>query len=407
MHLLGLIDEFEALATRRPDSCFATDIEASQSLINTHYANSRVLIIGGAGSIGAAVVEALSTLPLACLHIIDQNENNLAELVRRLRSRRGGLRIEDFRTLPLDYGAEITHHFINSEKPYNHVYNFAALKHVRSEKDVFSLVQMLDTNVVKQARLMTWLKQAQFTGTYYSVSTDKAANPVSLMGASKRLMEHVIFHEAYDGKIKRTSARFANVAFSEGSILQAFLKRRALNQPISVPQEVRRYFISHLEAAQISILACLHCSDRQIAIPRFDPASELIDLSEIAVQVIEALGFSPKIYYDEESARDNAETDIGTGRYPLLLTPLDTSGEKPYEEFLGAGESAVELGLHNVLAVNYLPSSDHTTQDAINLCRSIVQGQAAPDRSELVAAIERCIPQFVHKDTGRNLDGRM
>lgn len=397
------------LATERSRSCFTEDFVARRAELADALTGKRVLVIGGAGSIGSAVVEVLTEFNLKALHIVDQSENSLVEVVRNLRSRPEGVDVDDLRTLPLDYGTPIMRAFLRANT-YDAVFNFAALKHVRSEKDPYSLLQMLETNISKQVRFMSWLRDTGFAGRYYCVSTDKAANPVSLMGASKRLMEHVMFSSeaVADFKATTTSARFANVAFSNGSLPQAFLVRFRLGQPMAVPAGVRRYFISHREAAEISLLSWLRGSQGNIAIPTFSPEEGLVLLQDVAERTIRHLGFTPRHYHDETVARQAAASDIEAGFYPLLVTPLDTAGEKPYEEFVGEGEATVDLGLKNIVAVDYQPAPTGTLRPMIEYLERVMRGQEdSPSKEEVVRLVAACIPQFHHVETGRNLDQRM
>ncbi|MFH1741486.1 MAG: polysaccharide biosynthesis protein, partial [bacterium] len=216
-----------SLATGRSKDLFQDDFDANIDILAERVSGARVLVIGGAGSIGSSTVKILSRYRPRALHIVDQNENGLVELVRSLRSDVEPLRVEDFRTLPLDYGAPVMRQFLNDSGPYDMVLNFAALKHVRSEKDLFSLTQLLDTNIIKQMHFMGWLTAQNTHFDYFCVSTDKAARPVSMMGASKRVMEHLIFSDdiVQGFAAEVTSARFANVAFSDGSLLYGFQKR--------------------------------------------------------------------------------------------------------------------------------------------------------------------------------------
>jgi FlaA1/EpsC-like NDP-sugar epimerase len=399
------LNELETIATGRQASCFINDISSCLDQLTKSLKGQRVLVIGGAGSIGAAVTQQLARFPLRSLHVLDQNENGLAEVVRRLRSQDVPLGPEELRTLPLDFGSPITQEYIRQANVFDTVMNFAAIKHVRSEKDTPSLLQMLDTNVWKQFKLLNWLHNSGFRGRYYSVSTDKAANPVSLMGASKRLMEHVAFLTPHGGDT--TSARFANVAFSDGSLLHSFIQRIAHGQPLAVPKEIRRYFISHTEAAHISLLAWLKCSHLEIAIPRFNPQDGLVDLQTIADKVVRHFGFKPCYYDNERIARSAAATDIPKGLYPVLVTPPDTSGEKPYEEFIGDGEISVEIGLSTVLAVKHQPPPATTLERLLDHLSKALNGDISADRAEIIHMISECIPQFHHFDTGLYLDARM
>src|SRR5580700_3911214 len=236
--------DLTSIVTGRADSLFARDLEASSDRVVAKVRDRRILVIGGGGSIGAATVRIILDYRPSALHVVDHNENYLAELVRELRGRSAGIPDIDFRTLPLDYGGPVMERFLRESPPYDVVLNFAALKHVRSEKDIYSVLQMFDTNVVRHIRFKRWLAEYRHGSTYFAVSTDQAANPVSLMGASKRLMEDLIFDIAAESYQSTTSARFANVAFSNGSLLQGFSHRLAKRQPLAVPRGTRRYFIS-------------------------------------------------------------------------------------------------------------------------------------------------------------------
>jgi FlaA1/EpsC-like NDP-sugar epimerase len=405
-----LIEELSALVTGRSDSMFAGDIEARREEIEQAIGGKRVLAIGGAGSVGAATVQALAPFRPDSLHVVDQNENNLAELVRDLRSSVDRFEVPDFRTLPLDFGSAVMERFLKDQPPYDYVLNFAAVKHVRSEKDIYSLLHMLNTNVLKAARLLDWLAERGGTNAYFCVSTDKAANPVNLMGASKRLMEHVALSadvvSGFEARV--TSARFANVAFSEGSLLQGFLKRLEKGQALAAPAETRRFFISPREAGQICLLAAVRAPARHLLIPRLDPAEDLHDLETVAVAVLRHRGLEPHIYHDEIEARVGVQSDLAEGRYPLLLTPLDTSGEKPYEEFVGEGELAVELGLSSILGVPYSPLPAGKLATFLGRIEELVsRADRAISKEEIVNEISAVIPELQHIDSEKDLDQRM
>jgi FlaA1/EpsC-like NDP-sugar epimerase len=398
------------LATGRTESLFATDVESRRGELLSRIRGSRILVVGGSGSIGAATVAAVTAYSPASVHVIDQNENTLVELVRTLRSDPAGLSVADFRCLPIDFGSTIMERLLKETPAYDYVLNFAALKHVRSEKDVFSLLQMLDTNLVKQARLLRWLTERGGLRRYFCVSTDKAANPVNLMGASKRVMEHLVFsREAVPSfAADAVSARFANVAFSDGSLLDGFLKRLQKRQPLAVPRQTRRYFISLVEAGQICLLAAFCAPSGHIVVPRLDPSSDLHDLESVAAAVLRRAGFEPAVYHDEAEARTRVAADVDSGRYPLLLAPLDTSGEKPYEEFLGNNETAVEIGMKELLAVAYVPTSPGAVATLVNELEQYLATPRLPvDKSTLVARLAAVVPQFCHVETGKTLDQRM
>jgi len=404
-----LIDELSRRAMGRADDLFTADVEAHAAELDRRIRGARVLVVGGAGSIGASTVKTLAQFRPRTLHVMDQSENNLAELVRDLRSG-STFDVDDFRALPVDLGSSIARRFLDEADGYEHVLNFAAMKHVRSEKDVCSTLQLLDTNVIKAVRFVEWIVELGVTTRYFCVSTDKAANPVNLMGASKRLMEHVLFSDEVlsPGRLAVTSARFANVAFSDGGLLDAFLRRFDKGQPISVPEGTRRYFISLREAGQICMLAAILGPERHVLVPRLHAETHLIDLQTVATEVVRSRGLEPRFYRAEGEAKARVMADLAEGRYPVLLTPLDTSGEKPYEEFVGEGEHAIEVGLQSLLAVPYRPTAAGAVRDAVHELREIIETpRRAIDKATLVALLARAMPELHHAETGRSLDERM
>lgn len=399
--------QLDQAAVGRRASLFRADFDAARSRIATTLAGARVLVVGGGGSIGSATVQLLSGFNPRALHVIDLSENYLAELVRNLRGRPEGLAVEDFRTLPLDYGSPLMRGFLQAAEPYDVVLNFAALKHVRSEKDVFSLLQMIDTNVVRHARFKIWLQQYGHGGRYFSVSTDKAANPTSLMGASKRLMEDVAFDLHRSPTSRVSSARFANVAFSNGSLLAAFLERLQRRQPLAAPRDTRRYFVTQEESAEICLLAALAVEDGVVLIPRLDPAKALEDLSALAERVLHAHGLRAIPYENEAAARRDVTRLAAEGAWPLLVTPLDTSGEKAYEEFVGKDEAAIEVGFGSLLGLRHVPSSGRLTGVMAAFERMLVDLDPATTKADVVALIAEAVPHLGHVETGRNLDQRL
>ena len=402
-------EELTARVTGRPASLFAGDVLAHHAEITRGVAGKRVLMIGGAGSIGAATVRALLPFGPAALHVVDQNENGLAELARDLRSTTDAIAIPGFRALPLDFGSPAMQRFLREQAAYDLVLNFAALKHVRSERDTYSLLQMFDTNVLKCARLLRWLSEYREPFRYFCVSTDKAANPVNVMGASKRLMEHLVFS---GGVVELphahlTSARFANVAFSDGSLLHGFLLRLQKRQPLAAPRSTRRYFISLQEAGEICLLAAVCAPDRHVLVPRLNPGLDLVLLEDVAEIVLRYHGFEPRRYDDGAAAKVRFASDVQAGSYPLVLTNLDTSGEKAYEEFVGAGEEIAEVGMEQLLAVRYQPAAPGATAALVARLEASLMNVAVPiDKAQLVQWIADVIPQFRHLETGQTLDDR-
>jgi len=291
-------------------------------------------------------------------------------------------------------------------RPYELVLNFAALKHVRSEKDTYSVLQMVDTNLVRHARFKRWLSEYGHGSVYFAVSTDKAANPTSLMGATKRLMEDLTFGLWTAPARSTTSARFANVAFSNGSLLEGFLRRLVARQPLAAPRDTRRYFVSQNEAGELCLIAALLVPDKHIAFPNLDPAKELQTLESIAVRVLEYFGLTPRFYEDEGEARRNVEAEIRGGRWPLVLTALDTSGEKPYEEFLGEGETSVDIGLDAIRAFRHVPSRAMKEGLFERLAALIDQPELRVDKDTIVDEVRQTLVRFSHTETGKNLDER-
>lgn len=398
------------LATRRTESLFQDDVKlCHEDIVNT-VAGARILLVGGGGSIGSATVHALTPFRPAEIVVVDTDENSLAELVRDLRGSSESLTLPRIVTPPIDYGSEVCHRLLRERAPFDLVLNFAALKHVRSEKDTCSVLQMLDTNVVKMARLLTWLGEVQGDYRFFSVSTDKAANPVNLMGASKRVMEQVMFSPVYRPGMRGrvTSARFANVAFSDGCLLFGWINRVAKRQPVACPEGARRYFISLEEAGQICLIASTLAGDGQVVVPDLDAGRDLVDLTSVARQFIVHCGFNPKEYRDEELAKAHFAEDVAAGAYPLLLTPLDTDGEKPFEEFVADGERAEPMGLPHLKTVAPPAVPDAPLRALLAWVERALIDSAVPlDKRELVAALSEIVPEFRHAYTGRSLDGRL
>lgn len=397
--------ELETLVTGRPTSYFAGDLEAAHDTIEGGLRGKRVLVVGGGGSIGAATTRAILAHRPACVHVVDVSENYLAELVRDVRSApvAGSGEIV---THVFDYGSTTMQRFLGAEPRFDAVFNFAAVKHVRSERDVYSLLQMIDVNIVRLGRFKRWLADAGHDSRLFTVSTDKAANPTNLMGATKRVMEDVAFDVRAGVLANVASARFANVAFSNGSLLQAFLVRLAKRQPLAVPRDTRRYFVSHAEAAEICLLAALAAPAGNICVPAFDPLRHLVPLSDVACLVLERFGYAPWITDDETEARDAMARLPEEGRWPLLLTPLDTSGEKAFEEFAGDGERAEPIGFASVLGVRHTPRPD--TESLLDDLEALL-GDAARDvdKAAIVTMLAAAVPTLRHSETGRHLDQRM
>lgn len=401
------------IATGRVRSLFADDIKRAAPDLREAIASRRVLVIGGAGSIGSNTVFELARCRPAALHIVDQHENGLAELVRQLRSRPLEWHADDFQTLPLDYGSSSMRLFLASQPAYDFVLNFAALKHVRTEKDPFSTLQMFETNLYKQSLLMEWLAETGFKGRFFTVSTDKAANPSSMMGASKRSMEHVLFNSSRAGDLGgiRSSARFANVAFSNGSLLQGFENRLARGEPIAAPRDTKRYFVSLSESGELCAIAGVLGPENGIVIPRLEPKSHLVYLHDVATRFLQHHGYEAAFYEDEAEACSSVSRERERGHWPLLLTALDTAGEKPYEEFSTSSEKIFEFGYDGLRAVQYLAAPREAIDAMLAEVHQIIQsvGAVTLTKEQLKQIIAMVEPAFLHthRDSSSNLDQRL
>ena len=398
--------DFERTVTARARSFFADDIAAREASLTAAIRGRRILVVGGGGSIGAATTRALLAYAPAGVVVVDISENYLAELVRDIRSRNAAGDHVQLETHVFDYGAPVMQRFLAAMPKFDAVLNFAAIKHVRAERDVYSVLHMLDVNVVRQARFKRWLAATGPQARYFAVSTDKAANPVSMMGASKRLMEDVAFDVARDAFQAATSTRFANVAFSNGSLLQAFLIRIEKRQPLAVPIATRRFFVSHAEAADICLLSAFTAPDAHVLVPTLDPASHLTLLQDVAERVLRTQGYAPRFVDDEPEARAAMAEVDATGCWPVLLTPLDTAGEKPFEEFVGEGEQMVDVGMRSLRGIAHRrnPSLDALLETLVEL---VDEPQRHVDKARLVELLGAAVPAMRHRETGASLDARM
>lgn len=399
----------------RSTSFFRDDLASASGELDELIRGSRILIIGGAGSIGAHTLRTIAEFGPRTLHVIDQNENGLAELVRGLRSAPGAPTLHDFLTLPFDVGGDPFRLWLASNGVhYDAVLNFAALKHVRSEKDPFSILAMLETNVLHLDRLSLLLAAQPNLRRVFSVSTDKAANPSSMMGATKRLMEHALFlpTQPWSDGTAICSARFANVAFSNGSLLQAWQYRVAGGQPLACPDDTRRFFVSLVESGHLCVLAGFLGADRSLVVPALDPAEHLVLLTDVATRFLEFHGYEAHITRDESEALGRVDELRATGKWPLLVTPLDTGGEKPYEEFVGAHEIVRDSRFETLRELEYLPPVDaQSFPDLVETLRTILAGGDAAGVSadalkSLIAMVE---PSFAetHRASTKSLDQRM
>jgi FlaA1/EpsC-like NDP-sugar epimerase len=388
--------------TGRPQSLLARDIEANAGKLSQLITNRSVLVIGGAGTIGSSYIKAMLPFKPGKLVVVDINENGLTELVRDCRSRQELQLPKDFKSYPVNFGDKVFEKIFRNEGPFDIVANFAAHKHVRSEKDIYSIEAMIENNVIRAKHFLDQLL-ASPPQHFFCVSTDKAANPVNIMGASKKLMEEVIL--AYSKDIKITTARFANVAFSNGSLLAGFIERLMKQQPFSCPSDVRRYFVSPAESGQICLLACMLGNSGEIIFPKLDPEKDLVAFKDIALRLLQDLGYEPYECSSEEEAREMA-ANLSGNRYPVYFFESETSGEKLYEEFYTEQED-LDLDRFHALGVikNAASRNKKELDGIINELENLFKQRIAKD--DVVRTLNKLLPTFQHIETGLNLDQKM
>jgi FlaA1/EpsC-like NDP-sugar epimerase len=387
----------------RTNPLFSSDIAVHKNELRELIASSHFLVIGGAGSIGSAVVREIFKRNPKLLHIVDISENNMVELVRDIRSSLGYIDGK-FATFAIDCGSDIFDSFIANGPGYDYVLNLSALKHVRSEKDLFTLMRMIDINVFNTDKTM---KQAKDKGAkkYFCVSTDKAANPVNMMGASKRIMEMFLMHRSLELPV--STARFANVAFSDGSLLYGFNRRIEKEQPLSAPNDVRRYFVTPQESGELCLMSCLLGENRDIFFPKLDYDLNLVTFSEIAERYLENLGYEPVQCATEDEARQKVTELKKQKKYPVYFFKSDTTGEKDFEEFYTDKET---LNMEQFNAVGIIKNDlDYDKAKLMLFTETIhtMRKSSTWSRPELIDLFNRMMPEFNHKETGRFLDGRM
>ena len=390
--------------TFRASSMFAPDIEANKAELSRRIAGKKVLVIGGAGSIGSSYIRALLPFKPAKLVVVDLNENGLTELTRDLRSTYGMFVPDDYRTYPISFADPVFEKIFRAENGFEIVANFSAHKHVRSEKDVYSVEALINNNVLRARKLLDLLTEFP-PEHFFCVSTDKAANPVNIMGASKRVMEDMIM--AYSDKFKVTTARFANVAFSNGSLPAGFIERLMKRQPLSSPSDVKRYFVSPEESGQICMLACILGNNREIFFPKLGE-DQMLTFSSIADKFLNMLGYEVKYCQSEEEARKfSAEMPVDSKVYPVYYFKSDTTGEKGYEEFFVPGE---HLDMDRFQSLGIIDSVIPRAKDELDgFLASLTEKMASADvtKAEIVQALQTYLPNFCHEEKGKNLDQKM
>lgn len=394
-NMLSLIGRKEAL--------FTSDINKHEQELSEIVSSSRFLVLGGAGSIGQAVTREIFKRNPAKLHVVDISENNMVELVRDIRSSFGYID-GDFQTFALDIGSVEYDAFIKVDGKFDYVLNLSALKHVRSEKDPFTLMRMIDVNIFNTDKT---IQQSIDSGAkkYFCVSTDKAANPVNMMGASKRIMEMFLMRKSKD--ISISTARFANVAFSDGSLLHGFNQRIQKRQPIVAPIDIKRYFVTPQESGELCLMSCIFGENRDIFFPKLSEALHLITFADIAVKYLRERGYEPVLCKSEDEARELIKTLPSEGKWPCLFTESDTTGEKDFEEFF-TNDEALDMTRFENLGI--IKNDARFEQILLTEFENVI-AQMKVDKSwtkdEIVSLFFRMIPGFGHKETGKYLDGKM
>ena len=387
----------------RKTKLFTKDILANQVELYSKVSKSKFLVLGGAGSIGQAVTKEIFKRDPLKLHVVDISENNLVELVRDIRSSFGYLK-GDFKTFALDIGSIEYDAFIEADGQFDYILNLSALKHVRSEKDPFTLMRMINVNIFNTDKTIQQSIDNK-AKKYFCVSTDKAANPVNMMGASKRIMEMFLMRRSKD--ISISTARFANVAFSDGSLLHGFNQRIQKKQPIVAPNDIKRYFVIPREAGELCLSSCLLGDNRDIFFPKLEESLHLISFADIAVKYLENLGYEPYICDTEDEARTNIEVHIANKRWPCLFAKSDTTGEKDFEEFFTDFETLDMNRFSSLGIIKNEPDYDNDKLDYFTNTIEQLKFQKSWTKDELVDLFHYMIPDFGHKETGKYLDSKM
>jgi len=379
------------------------DIDDYKNKLKKVIESSTFLVIGGAGSIGQAVVKEIFKRNPKKLHVIDISENNLTELVRDIRSSFGYID-GDFKTYALDIGSIEYDAFIKSDGKYDYVLNLSALKHVRSEEDPFTLMRMIDVNIFNTDKT---IRQSIDNGTkkYFCVSTDKAANPINMMGASKRIMEMFLMRRSVD--INISTARFANVAFSDGSLLHGFNQRIEKRQPIAAPSDIKRYFVTPQESGELCLMSCIFGENRDIFFPKLSESLHLISFADIAIKYLNDKGFEPYLCETEDEARELIKTLPEQGKWPCLFTKSDTTGEKDFEEFYTDKETLDMDRFENLGVIKNEPEYDENQLNNFEGAISQLKSNMNWDKKLIVNEFFKMIPKFEYHDNGKYLDGKM
>ncbi|OXL41855.1 UDP-N-acetylglucosamine 4,6-dehydratase [Enterobacter mori] len=387
----------------RNKALFSEDVSGNEIELKRIVSESRFLVLGGAGSIGQAVTKEIFKRNPKKLHVVDISENNMVELVRDIRSSFGYIE-GDFQTFALDIGSVEYDAFIKADGKYDYVLNLSALKHVRSEKDPFTLMRMIEVNILNTDKT---IEQSIAAGVkkFFCVSTDKAANPVNMMGASKRIMEMFLMRKSE--QIAISTARFANVAFSDGSLLHGFNQRLQKQQPLVAPNDIKRYFVTPQESGELCLMSCIFGDNRDIFFPKLSEALHLISFADIAVLYLKQRGYEPHLCENEDEARELAKTLPAEGKWPCLFTSSDTTGEKDFEEFFTENEMLDMERFTNLGIIKNEPLYDPALLSHFEKRIEEMKKSLEWNKDDIVKLFFEMIPDFGHKETGKYLDSKM
>ncbi|MEZ7506124.1 polysaccharide biosynthesis protein [Flavobacterium sp. Arc2] len=403
MNIIDIPEFIKEYITKRTTSLFAPDIEKYSQQLTEKIKGKNVLVIGGAGTIGSSYIKAVLAFKPAKLVVVDTNENGLTELTRDLRSASNQFVPEEYITYPMSFGDPVFEKMFLTHSPFHIVANFAAHKHVRSEKDQFSIEAMIENNVFKAKAFLDLLLKHK-PEHFFCVSTDKAANPVNVMGASKKLMEEVIM--AYSSEIQITTARFANVAFSNGSLLAGYIERLFKKQPISCPADIKRFFVSPEESGQICMLACMLGQSGEIFFPKLEE-EEQVYFKTITQDFFKASNREIKLCNSDQEAREKSLSLTESDPYPVYFFSSDTSGEKLYEEFF---TDADEVNLLQFESLGVIKNARKLPVEEIEMCLNDLQqlmNSGNYDKQTIVQNLKKYLPDFEHIETGKSLDQKM
>jgi UDP-N-acetylglucosamine 4,6-dehydratase len=387
----------------RSEELFSNDISDVTIELKKIISNSTFLVLGAAGSIGQAVTKEIFKRSPKKLHVVDISENNLTELVRDIRSSFGYIN-GDFSTYALDIGSVEYDAFIKSDGRYDYVLNISALKHVRSEENRFTLMRMIDVNIFNTDKTIQQSIENN-TKKYFCVSTDKAANPINMMGASKRIMEMFLMRRSLD--IDISTARFANVAFSDGSLLHGFNQRIEKRQPIAAPKDIKRYFLTSEESGELCLMSCIFGENRDIFFPKLSEALHLISFSDIAIKYLKGKGFEPYFCKTESEARELIKTLPQQGKWPCLFTKSDTTGEKDFEEFYTDKETLDMNRFKNLGVIKNAPEFNKEQLNQFENTINNLKSNMSWTKKQIVDQFFEIIPNFEYKDTSKYLDSKM